>query len=124
MLIKLHNTDSYISLNPKYQAAQRVGSPAADFSKTTDSETTFSTKWPPLFRAEGGQVESTRIAMPSFKPQETVAQPHRQYTSASVRQASRTLALVSISRGGIWFPVTMIYSLVAIHSLIAKNDHD
>ena len=39
------------------EAAQRIGSPAADFNKTRLHEITFSTKWPPHTRAEGGQVE-------------------------------------------------------------------
>jgi len=38
-------------------AAQRIGSPSADSGKTRLRKTTFSTKWPPPFRAEGGQVE-------------------------------------------------------------------
>jgi hypothetical protein len=38
-------------------AAQRIGSPAADFSETRLHKITFSAKWPPRTRAEGGQVE-------------------------------------------------------------------
>jgi hypothetical protein len=37
-------------------AAQRIGSPAADLNKTRLHKIAFSTKWPPLFHAEGGQV--------------------------------------------------------------------
>jgi len=34
-----------------------MGSPAADLNKTRLHKITFSTKWPLLFYAEGGQVE-------------------------------------------------------------------
>jgi hypothetical protein len=34
-----------------------MGSPAADLNKTRQRKITFSTKWPPHPRAEGGQVE-------------------------------------------------------------------
>jgi hypothetical protein len=42
---------------PMNREALRIGSPAADFGKTRLRKTTFSTKWPPHPRAEGGQVE-------------------------------------------------------------------
>jgi hypothetical protein len=45
------------SSNPPKGAAQRFGSPAADLNKTRLRKTTFSAKWPPHPRAEGGQVE-------------------------------------------------------------------
>ena len=50
--------------------AQRIGSPAADYSKITVSENHFSTEWPPRTDAEGGQVEpvlgSLKAAMQSL----------------------------------------------------------
>jgi len=42
--------------------AQRIGSTAADYSRTTDSENRFFCQMAAADRAEGGQVESTRMA--------------------------------------------------------------
>jgi len=47
----------FISDPRLHSAAQRISSPAADYSKTTDPKTAFSTKWPPRTRAESGQVQ-------------------------------------------------------------------
>jgi len=42
--------------------AERIGSPAADHSRTRLRKTTFSAKWPPHTYAEGGQVEPVLAA--------------------------------------------------------------
>jgi hypothetical protein len=46
-----------LSVKFRHHAAQRIGSPAADYSKTRLRKITFSAKWPPQTHAEGGQVE-------------------------------------------------------------------
>ena len=52
-------------------AAQRIGSPAADYSKTTDSENHFFYQMAAAGRAEGGQVEPV---LGGFKFQFSLAQ--------------------------------------------------
>jgi hypothetical protein len=47
-----------VELHSEHQGtAQRIGSPAADYSETRLHKLTFSTKSPPQTHAEGGQVE-------------------------------------------------------------------
>jgi hypothetical protein len=46
-------------------AAQRIGSPAADYSQTTDSENRFLYQMAEAEHAEGGQVETVLGGLPS-----------------------------------------------------------
>lgn len=59
------------------RAGYRFGSPAADLNKTRLAKITFSAKWPPRPRAEGGQVEPLSGGVTILELHILLATPHK-----------------------------------------------